>query len=805
MAGEQTIQAALGALVAALNYGARDGFAHLSTLRNLEAVVRAVAAKAGRAGADQALLLRLSRAAAGFDSADPKSRRKSVTEMARALAPVVDLPEELRSLSEEVVYPAVSPGSGPLATPLRELAVLRGRLPESLAERGMSTAGEVLFFFPRAYEDRRQSVPIARLRPGERGVSMGTIRLAGEVALRRRRIFRVVLGDSTGTIAATWFHYQPWMRQRFKIGERYLFSGEVRVSGRVREMIHPEMELVEDLESDPVNFGRIVPIYSGFERGEQRSFRRLAKKVVDRFAGQIEDPLPRVLLERVNLPPLSEAVRQVHFPEGVGLEALLAHQVPAQRRLAFDELFFIQLGMSLRRKGVKLAPGIRFAIDDTLLGKAISCLPFQLTPDQKRVLAEIAGDMAKSEPMNRLLQGDVGSGKTAVAMIAAIMAAENGYQTAFMAPTEILAEQHHRTLSNWLTPAGYRVALLTAGVGKAAKSSIKESMAAGEAQIVVGTHALLQEDVAFRNLGLAVIDEQHRFGVLQRAGLIQKGVRPDVLVMTATPIPRTLAMTLYGDLDVSQIQHLPPGRQPVRTRVFSERQRDTVYELVAQELERGRQAFVIYPLVEESEKIDLASATEGARQLTVAFPRFRVGLLHGRMKVEDKQEVMASFRAGAIRLLVSTTVVEVGVDVPNATVMVVESGERFGLSQLHQLRGRVGRGTERSFCYLVGAVWHNPIARQRLAIMEQTTDGFEIAEKDLALRGPGEFLGTRQSGVPGLTVADLARDQDLLRLAKEESGLLAEADPGLSRPEHAPLRRALDERWEGKLGLGRVG
>ncbi|HEY3449887.1 MAG TPA: ATP-dependent DNA helicase RecG [Myxococcales bacterium] len=900
MAPISPLQSVLQTLVPALSYGARDGFAHVGTLKGFEHLVQSVATRSGTEGAGADFVTRLVEAGEGFDAGDAAHRRQAVAKLATLLSEFVELPESLRRLVDpraprmtpapmpavvapppasptaapkraaaakpaakapatpkrpqpkprrkvgelfaeepgvsepskrkdshlevdlklgprvaetEVVYPTISPSSGPLATPLSTVTPLRGSIAQALASRSITKVGEALFFFPRTYEDRREPVPIARLKLGERGVSIGTVKIVGEAPAGHRRVFRIVLGDHTGTIAATWYHYQPWLRHRYKVGERYLFSGEVRAFKGIREISHPEMELcpeppaegAEAAASGPdANFGRIIPVYPGFERHEQRSFRIIVQKAAEQFASAIEDPMPQDLLERLGLPALADAVKAVHFPSGTDLETLVAHQTPAQRRLAFDELFFIQLGMALRRKGVRLAPGIAFRLDAAIRARATVRVPFELTHDQQKALAEILGDMQRPEPMNRLLQGDVGSGKTAVAIVASLVAVENGYQAAFMAPTEILAEQHHRTLEAWLKPAGYRVALLTAGVPKKHKDEVKQAIASGQAQVVVGTHALLQGDVSFPRLGLVVIDEQHRFGVLQRAALMQKGVRPDVLVMTATPIPRTLAMTLYGDLDVSVIRQMPPGRQPVKTRLFSERMREKVYELVSKELAKGRQAFVVYPLVEESEKSDLQSATEGAKKIAAIFPDHPVGLLHGRMSVEEKDGVMHAFRDRRIHILVSTTVVEVGVDVPNASVMVVEAAERFGLSQLHQLRGRVGRGEERSHCFLVGATWKNEAAYQRLGVMVETNDGFVIAEKDLEIRGPGELLGTRQSGVPGLVVANLMRDQDLLQLARDEARRLVDEDPPLEKPEHVPLRRALDERWEGKVGLARV-
>ncbi|MGI5863965.1 MAG: ATP-dependent DNA helicase RecG [Myxococcales bacterium] len=705
--------------------------------------------------------------------------------------------------AEAIILPTFSPRAGPLATPLSLVMPLRGRLGSTLKRRGMSKAGEVLFFFPRAYEDRRRLVPINQLRPGERGFSAGKVTRIQESFTGRRRMLRVVLSDGKGSIAATWYKFWPSMRDRFQVGQRWLFAGEVRVFGGHWEIVHPEMEPDDEHGRRAAGLGEIVPIYPGLDHGEQRGFRLLARAVADRFADQIVDPVPPAILRRAGLPPLAQAVRSAHVP---GSEILAAEQAPApaRRRLAFDELFFIELGMALRRKAVAKLPGIAFEAGPERLREALELLPFAPTAAQRRALGEIAGDMRRPSPMNRLLQGDVGSGKTAVAGVAAELAIRSGYQAALLAPTEVLAEQHLRTLRSWFEERGRRVALLTASVPKRAKDKVKAALARGEIDLLVGTHAIIQEDVDFQRLGLVIIDEQHRFGVLQRAALVQKGVHPDVLVMTATPIPRTLAMALYGDLDVSVLNELPPGRTPVETRVFPRRQRDEAYRLVAEQVAQGRQAFVVYPLVEESEKLDLASATEGAAELAGRFPSWRIGLLHGRMKADEKDAVMSAFRAHELDVLVSTTVIEVGVDVPNAAVMVVESAERFGLSQLHQLRGRVGRGGGRAWCLLVAAL-QGETATARLAVMERTTDGFVIADEDLRLRGPGEFLGTRQSGLPPLMVADFARDADLLEIAREEALRLVDGDPRLDAPEHAGLRQAIEERWGERLELTRVG
>ncbi|PZR17262.1 MAG: DNA helicase RecG [Archangium gephyra] len=701
---------------------------------------------------------------------------------------------------------SIAPAAGPLATLLKNVGFrLNPRLVGMLNKKGMLRTGDVLFLLPRIYEDRRTLKKIAQLQSGERATFIATVRRAEETWGRRRQ-FRAVLADDTGSIAAVFFQTGPWMKARFPEGKRLVASGEVRATNFGWEIPHPEIEPAEDVDTSPIHFNRIVPVYPGFERHEQRQVRELAYKIADKYAESIDEPLPDALRSKLKLMGLGEALKFLHFPPPTApIDALDAHTSLAHQRLAFDELFFLQLGMALRRQGVKVQPGIAFDVRDEYLEKAKSLLPFTLTGAQSRVVAQILRDMARAEPMNRLVQGDVGSGKTAVAMIAAAIAVQNGFQVAVMAPTEILAEQHHRSFSRWFAPLGVEVSLITGGGAAREKARQREAVASGRTQIAVGTHALIQDSVAFSKLGLVVIDEQHRFGVIQRHSLMDKGVRPDVVVMTATPIPRTLAMTMYGDLDVSVIDELPPGRTPIETRVFTEKARNRAHELVRAELKKGHQAYVIYPLVEESEKLDLSDATQGAAQLATIFPEARVGLLHGRMKQEEKDAVMAAFRAHELDLLVSTTVIEVGVDVPNASVMVMEHAERFGLSQLHQLRGRVGRGAAKSYCVLLTGYALSEEAHERLAVMEQSTDGFVIAERDLEIRGPGEFLGTRQSGLPELAVANLARDQVLLSQAQEEARAIVAKDPRLEAPEHARLVKALEERWEGRLKLARVG
>ncbi len=827
----------LDVLLRPLQFASARDFANLNAVKGLRVTLSAAIDRA-RGESDAKVIAALSAELERIDALDVVTRRASITRVLQLVQTGLPLPasagsgrgegpssppekkvrpppsqgeKKKRKKADDEESPAkilsIAPASGPLSVPLKQVGWrLNPRLVGTLNKKGITRTGDVLFLLPRVYEDRRTLKKIAQLRSGERATFIATVRKSEESFGRGRRQFRAVLADATGSIAAVFFQSGPWLKARFPEGKQLVASGEVRATNFGWEIPHPEIEPAEDVDTSPIHFNRIVPVYPGFERHEQRQARELAYKVADAFAESIDEPLPDALRSKLQLMGLGAALRYLHFPPAdAPLEALDAHTSLAHQRLAFDELFFLQLGMALRRQGVKVQPGIAFDVRPELLEKAKSALPFTLTGAQDRVVAQLARDMARPEPMNRLVQGDVGSGKTAVAMIGAALAVQNGYQVAVMAPTEILAEQHYRTFSKLLAPLGIEVAFVTGGGGAKEKARQREAVASGRVQIAVGTHALIQDSVSFAKLGLVVIDEQHRFGVMQRHSLMDKGLRPDVMVMTATPIPRTLAMTLYGDLDVSVIDELPPGRTPIETKVFTERARGKAHELLRAELANGHQAYVIYPLVEESEKLDLSDATQGAAQLQAIFPEARVGLLHGRMKQDEKDVVMSAFRAHDIDLLVSTTVVEVGVDVPNASVMVMEHAERFGLSQLHQLRGRVGRGAAKSYCVLLTGYALSEDAAERLHVMEESTDGFVIAERDLEIRGPGEFLGTRQSGLPELAVANLARDQALLAQAQEEARAIIARDPQLEAPEHARLVRALEERWEGRLKLARVG
>jgi ATP-dependent DNA helicase RecG len=551
-----------------------------------------------------------------------------------------------------------------------------------------------------------------------------------------------------------------------------------------------------------------VPVYPATEGLHQKTLRSVIKRIVDEYADQAPDCLPLALRERLQLLGASQALREVHFPSAAAdLEALNQWSSAAHRRLVFEEFFLLELGLALRQRETTIEErAMAYRGTGVLADRLRTKLPFTLTAAQERVLAELGENLQRPHPMNRLLQGDVGSGKTIVALLAMLLAIESGFQAAIMAPTEILAEQHYRTMQVLVQTLGVRIALLTSGTKGRRRRELLQTIADGDVDLIVGTHTLIQEGVEFKALALAVIDEQHRFGVLQRATLKRKGYFPDVLVMTATPIPRTLAMTVYGDLDVSTIDELPPGRLPVLTKLCYESRRSESYELLRGAVRQGRQVYVVYPLIEESEKMDLRAATAMAEHLQhEVFPEYRVGLLHGRLKRDEKEDIMRGFLAGDLQVLVSTTVIEVGVDVPNASVMLIEHAERFGLAQLHQLRGRVGRSHHQAYCLLMAHFPMSEEAKQRLQALTESHDGFAIAEKDLDIRGPGEFLGTRQSGLPELRVAHLIRDQRILAEARQEAFALVARDPQLALPEHATLRQALMSRWQHKFELMSVG
>jgi ATP-dependent DNA helicase RecG len=690
-----------------------------------------------------------------------------------------------------------------LSTPLQFLKGVGPRKAADLKRAGLETVEDLLYRLPFRYEDRSRMQPIASLRPGQKAAVLGDIKSAQLNTTRRRgfRIFHAIVGDSSGAIRCTWMN-QAFLADILKPHLRVVIFGEVKLDSSGLHFMNAEYEIVTEGLGN-LQTGRIVPFYEKTGTVTPNMQRRLVRQVLDQLPAEIPDVLPAALRERLLLMPRRQAIEEAHFPPNeASVEVMNAFRSPAQRRLVFEEFFLFQIGHAWRRHATsaELKPFVP-AVDDRIRASAAKVLPFKLTAGQREAVKEIVDDMRKPQPMHRLLQGDVGAGKTIVALLAAVVAMENGLQVAFMAPTEILATQHYGNIARLLASSRFRVDLLTGSTPGLQKHTLLAHLERGTTHLVVGTHALVQERIAFHKLGLVVIDEQHRFGVAQRAALRAKGFRPDVLLMTATPIPRTLALTDYSELDVSKITDLPPGRKPVRTWVKPESRRDEVYQLVRDQLDAGRQTYIIYPLVEESEKIDLRSATEMADHLqSEVFPAYRVALLHGRMKQDVKDRVMQAFAMGQVHILVSTTVIEVGVDVPNASVMIVEHAERFGLSQLHQLRGRVGRGTWESHCILLYQAPWTDDARERLNAMASTSDGFVIAERDLELRGPGDFFGTRQSGLPRLRTGDLVRDRDVMEQAHREARALVEGG-GLS----AELSRFVQERWQDQFGLIEVG
>lgn len=674
-------------------------------------------------------------------------------------------------------------------TPITELRGVGPKIGQLLAKLGVHTIRDLLYLHPRRYDDYTKMSPINRLSYGEIVTVIGTL---WSIRTRRTRnnqtLIEAVVGDGTGKVQVTWFN-QPWLANQLKGGTQIVLSGKVeQYLGRPR-LNNPEWEpvLPEQLRTN-----RIVPVYPLTKGLGANKMRTLVKTAVDGYRRNIPDPLPETIRARQELFRLEDALLHIHFPRS---QEFLHH---ARKRLMFDEMFLLQLGMLGHRRQWQERPATPLEAHEGERIRFFNALPFEPTDAQKRVVAEIAADMARAVPMNRLLQGDVGAGKTIVAAAAMIVAVKSGVQAALMAPTEILAEQHYAGLSALLEPLGIRVRLLTGGTSSAEKEHVYFEASTGGADIFIGTTALIQPNVNFYNLGFVVIDEQHRFGVDQRGALRDKGVddtHPHLLVMTATPIPRSLALSVYGDLDVSILDEMPPGRQEIKTKWLRQVERERAYGFLRRQVQEGRQAYIIYPLVEESDKLDVkAAVAEHERLQKVIFPDLRLGLLHGRMKSAEKDTIMRTFKQGDLDILISTTVIEVGIDVPNSTVIIIDGANRFGLAQLHQLRGRVGRGQHKSYCLLISDS-SNDTAVERLKALEDTNDGFQLAEKDLQLRGPGEFFGRRQSGIPELQLASLL-DMALLSTAREEAQTIFEHDPDLQRPEHQHLHQRVQHFWE---------
>lgn len=726
-----------------------------------------------------------------------------------------------------------------LGTPVQYVKGVGPRIADLLAAKSISTLEDLLYYLPFRYEDRLNPKTVAELQPGEMASVIAEVRASALYRTSKMPLFEMIAGQGRSSLKCLWFH-GAYLKDRFKPGQTVALYGKVEASTRGRgglQIIQPQFEILGEADGDSaevsaaasLEIGRIVPIYESAanQRLTSRWFRRAIRGALEqcippngnRVADELlPETLPDAVRRRLSLISRPQALWQVHWPEAeTSFAALQTARTAGHIRLIFEELFFLQLGLELKRKRLKAQPGIAFEINERVRAAVKKVLPFHPTTAQKKVLKEIAANMQQAAPMRRLLQGDVGSGKTIVALQAAAIAIENGYQAALMAPTEILAAQHFLSARRILEPAGYRVVLLTGSLEYDRKRDTRRHVARGEAQLVIGTHALIEEKVEFNKLGLVIVDEQHRFGVLQRFKLMKKEgaavadgneqLEPDVLVMTATPIPRTLALTLYGDLDVSVLDELPPGRSPVVTRRMPDERADEVWAFLRKQVAAGRQAYVVYPVIDESETLDLKAATKMYDELRKrVFPDLRVGLLHGRLEADEKDAIMRKFSRGEIDVLVSTTVIEVGVDVPNANLMVVEHAERFGLAQLHQLRGRIGRGSARSFCVLMTGKKVSPEAEQRLDAMLRTTNGFEIAEMDLEQRGPGEFFGTRQAGMPSFRVANLLRDRELLEHAKHEAALVASGPSAeISTQEIARAMAHLRSHWQRRYGLVEVG
>ncbi|XWN36208.1 MAG: ATP-dependent DNA helicase RecG [Balneola sp.] len=687
------------------------------------------------------------------------------------------------------------------------LAILQGlstkRL-DALLTEGVRTEKDLLNFFPRRYLDRSNVQKINHLMgSGEEVTVVGKVVNLQEVGFKRSKRLEVAINDGTGILKGVWFRGASYFKKIFKEGDLVAFFGSAKRYGKSITIAHPEVDKLSE-EGDVSNFSKIVPIYpSNKEFSKTRLTNKIVAGWVETLLNQItiNEFLPLDLVKEMKFPSRAEAYRMIHFPEDH------SDHKRALNRFKFEELFLFEMSMEKIHHTVEeRKTGHIFSETGNYASKYFNeLLPFQLTEGQISSLADIKHDVRSGKQMNRLIQGDVGAGKTIVAIGALLMALDNGFQAAFLAPTEILAEQHYRTLADHLKGLDVNVRLLVGGQKSKLRMDVLTDLEGGGCQIVVGTHAIIQDDVRFHKLGLAVIDEQHRFGVKQRAELLNKGSHPHILVMSATPIPRSLAMTVYADLDISIIKGLPAGRKPIKTAIRGNKKREGVWDFVRTEVNDGGQVYVIYPLVEESEALDLKDATAGYEKLKKRFPDFEVGLLHGRLKSDEKEEVMKAFINNKIQILVSTTVIEVGVDVPNASVMIIEHAERFGLSQLHQLRGRIGRGERQSYCILMPDVKVSKAGAFRLKTMEETNDGFKIAEADLKLRGPGDFLGTKQSGLPDFKVADIVEDQFILAQAKEKAKQLIENDADLNRPEHESLKKIFDPYFKEKAAFYGMG
>ena len=698
-----------------------------------------------------------------------------------------------------------------LDDPLQFIKGVGPKRADLLKKINLETVSDALFYLPFRYEDRTQVKKIIELVPGETVSFFGKVIGAGTIRIgRRRKIFEALVEDDSGFVHVKWFQFnETYITEKIKAGRKLIFSGKPTHNkrGGGLEIIHPNTEIQSDENSESLEIGRIVPVYHSTEGLHLKSLRKIIKNVVDDYKTLIDEFLPEQIIKRYKFPSRSEALQRAHFPPSDASTKLLEKfQDPSQARLIFEEFFLLQLALALKKRRLEVEEcGQPFKTRGEMIRKFLKLLNFNLTQAQKRVLREIMNYLERNEPMNLLLQGDVGSGKTVVALIALLTGVDNDCQTALMAPTELLAEQHFLSIRPFCEALNITIALVTSSGTAKEKSLLHSLIANGKTQIIVGTHALIQKKIEFSKLGLIVVDEQHRFGVLQRDALSKKGLTPHVLIMTATPIPRSLALTLYGDMNVSFLDEFPPGRIPIETQLFYEDARNTAYTLLEKEIKEGRQAYVVCPLIEESESIDLKAAIDVTDELqNRKLPNFKIQLIHGKLKKEERQKIMSEFKNGEIDVLVATTVIEVGIDVPNATVMLIEHAERFGLAQLHQLRGRVGRGEHASKCFLIASYALTDDGRARLNAIVKSRDGFSIAEEDLRIRGPGDFTGTRQSGIPLLKAGNLLRDIKLLELSRREAFDLIEKDPQLEAPEHIKIKDALHQTFGNQANLMKV-
>jgi ATP-dependent DNA helicase RecG len=728
---------------------------------------------------------------------------------------LLEMSEELSGLLEtqrsQASASKASRGTSDLSRPVRYVKGVGERIAALLSKLDIHDEEDLLYFFPYRYEDRRNLVQISRLNENAFVTVQGIVRHVDLKTTRKRsfKILQVLLEDSSGTVMAKWFN-QAYLRKVFKPGQQLILSGRVKRDpySLTLDMENPEYEILQADDEETIHTNRIVPIYHTTAGLGQRRIRTIIFHFLESRGAGFGEFLPEELLKKYHLPLRSDTLMQLHFPgEDVPVDSFHNFRSPYHKRFIFEEFLLLEILLAMTKGDrTSRARGISFQINTETERKLVSSFPYTLTAAQQKVIREIKKDMGRPIQMSRLLQGDVGCGKTTVAALAAGIAMENGYQVAVMAPTEILAEQLYFNFHGFFDSLGKQTALLARVVKSKEREHLREQILHGDIDVVVGTQALIQKEITFHKLGLVIIDEQHRFGVIQRATLMQKGRTPDVLVMTATPIPRSLSLTVYGDLDISVIDEIPAGRSPVNTEIVRGRSKKKVYRKIDDEIEAGRQVYIVYPLVEETEKSDLAAATEMSDYLSQeVFPHWRLGLLHGRIKPEEKEKIMHAFKRRDIDILVSTTVIEVGIDIPNATVMAVEHAERFGLAQLHQLRGRVGRDRYPSYCYLMVSGRVTDEARRRLAVMERTNDGFKIAEEDLAIRGPGEFFGKRQSGMPDLIMANIIRDLRILEAARKEAFMRIEQDPRLEKPDNRSLVSEIQRRYKGRSGLIRVG